>query len=128
MDNLFLCLYEDIFKPVKHIATIMYEQDQSIGKSIYYDINNGNILTRYFEISIKRGKKRETMIMQDSPYGYDLSQTPYLPVQNKKNIDETISKEALKLIKEKLTFTQDEIKKLNEYRFGYKNKKRYWLK
>lgn len=125
MNNLFLCLYEDNFKPVKHVATIMCEQDQSLGKSIYYDIDNGNILTRYFEISIKKGKKTETMIMQDSPYEYDLSQTPYLPIYNKENTNETINKEILKLIKEKLAFTQNEIKKINEYRFGH-NKKRYW--
>lgn len=126
MNNLFLCLYEDNYKPIKLIATTMYEHDTSIGKSIYYDINNGNILTRYFEITIKRGKKVETMIMQDTPYGYDLSVISHLPVRNNENTDEIISKKVLETIKEKLIFTSNEIEKLNDYRFGYKSKKRYW--
>lgn len=124
MNNFFLCKFKDSYKPILLITTIFYEGDENIGKSLYYDIDNGNILTRYFEISTKRGKKTETMIMQDSPYEYDLSETPYLQYKNNNLPTNEISdKELLEKVKNKLTFTPDEIKKLNEYRFG-KTKKR----
>ena len=124
MNDFFLCKFKESYKPILLIATILYEGDESIGKSLYYDIDNGNILTRYFEISTKRGKKIEKMIMQDSPYEYDLSETPYLHYKNNNlTINEISDKELLEKVKNKLTFTPNEIRKLNEYRFG-KTKKR----
>lgn len=125
MNNFFLCKFNDAYKPILLITTVFYEGDESIGKSLYYDMDNGNILTRYFEISIKRGKKTETMIMQDSPYEYDLSETPYLHYKNNEMIMKKIpDKELLEKVKSKLLFTTSEIKKLNEYRFGSDFKKR----
>lgn len=125
MNNFFLCKFKESYKPILLITTISYEGDESIGKSLYYDMDNGNILTRYFEISIKRGKKTETMIMQDSSYEYDLSETPYLHYKNNDMIMKEISiQELSEKIKDKLTFTSNEIKKLNEYRFGNNAKKR----
>lgn len=125
MNNFFLCKFNDAYKPILLITNVFYEGDESIGKSLYYDMDNGNILTRYFEISIKRGKKTETMIMQDSPYEYDLSETPYLHYKNNEMIMKKIpDKELLEKVKSKLLFTTSEIKKLNEYRFGSDFKKR----
>ena len=125
MNNFFLCKFNDAYKPILLITTVFYEGDESIGKSLYYDMDNGNILTRYFEISIKRGKKTETMIMQDSPYEYDLSETPYLHYKNNEMIMKKIpDKELLEKVKSKLLFTTSEIKKLNEYRVGSDFKKR----
>ena len=125
MNNFFLCKFNDAYKPILLITTVFYEGDESIGKSLYYDMDNGNILTRYFEISIKRGKKTETMIMQDSPNEYDLSETPYLHYKNNEMIMKKIpDKELLEKVKSKLLFTTSEIKKLNEYRFGSDFKKR----
>lgn len=124
MNNLFLCKFKESYKPILLITTVFYEGDESIGKSLYYDIDNGNILIRYFEISTKRGKKIEKMIMQDSPYEYDLSETPYLHYKNNNlTINEIFDNELLEDIKDKLTFTPNEIKKFNEYRFGRTIKK-----
>ena len=63
------------------------------------------------------------MVMQDAPYEYDLSEILCLPNNNKFNITEISNKELLAEIKEKLTFTPNEIKRLNEYRFGITKKR-----
>ena len=123
MSSLFLCKCEDSLRPIQLITTMFYDKEPNIGKSLYYDFDNGNILTRYFEISIKKGKKLESMVMQDAPYEYDLSEILCLPNNNKFNITEISNKELLTEIKEKLTFTPNEIKKLNEYRFGITKKR-----
>ena len=124
MSNLFLCKFKDHYKPILLVATIYYEHNKNIGKSIYLDIDNNNIVTRYFKISLKNDKRNETMIMQDAPYEYDLSETTYLPYNTKEEIFITGSIEQLiEKIKEKLTFTPNEIKKLNEYRFGTTKKR-----
>ena len=123
MSSLFLCKCEGSLRPIQLITTMFYDKEPNIGKSLYYDFDNGNILTRYFEISIKKGKKLESMVMQDAPYEYDLSEILCLPNNNKFNITEISNKELLAEIKEKLTFTPNEIKKLNEYRFGITKKR-----
>ena len=123
MSSLFLCKCEGSLRPIQLITTMFYDKEPNIGKSLYYDFDNGNILTRYFEISIKKGKKLESMVMQDAPYEYDLSEILCLPNNNKFNIAEISNKELLTEIKEKLTFTPNEIKKLNEYRFGITKKR-----
>lgn len=123
MSSLFLCKCEGSLRPIQLITTMFYDKEPNIGKSLYYDFDNGNILTRYFEISIKKGKKLESMVMQDAPYEYDLSEILCLPNNNKFNITEISNKELLTEIKEKLAFTPNEIKKLNEYRFGITKKR-----
>ena len=123
MSSLFLCKCEGSLRPIQLITTMFYDKEPNIGKSLYYDFDNGNILTRYFEISIKKGKKLESMVMQDAPYEYDLSEILCLPNNNKFNIAEISNKELLTEIKEKLTFTPNEIKRLNEYRFGITKKR-----
>lgn len=123
MSSLFLCKCEGSLRPIQLITTMFYDKEPNIGKSLYYDFDNGNILTRYFEISIKKGKKLESMVMQDAPYEYDLSEILCLPNNNKFNITEISNKELLAEIKEKLTFTPNEIKRLNEYRFGITKKR-----
>lgn len=123
MSSLFLCKCEGSLRPIQLITTMFYDKKPNIGKSLYYDFDNGNILTRYFEISIKKGKKLESMVMQDAPYEYDLSEILCLPNNNKFNITEISNKELLAEIKEKLTFTPNEIKRLNEYRFGITKKR-----
>ncbi len=123
MSSLFLCKCEGSLRPIQLITTMFYNKEPNIGKSLYYDFDNGNILTRYFEISIKKGKKLESMVMQDAPYEYDLSEILCLPNNNKFNITEISNKELLAEIKEKLTFTPNEIKRLNEYRFGITKKR-----
>ena len=123
MSSLFLCKCEGSLRPIQLITTMFYDKEHNIGKSLYYDFDNGNILTRYFEISIKKGKKLESMVMQDAPYEYDLSEILCLPNNNKFNIAEISNKELLTEIKEKLTFTPNEIKRLNEYRFGITKKR-----
>lgn len=123
MSSLFLCKCEGSLRPIQLITTMFYDKEPNIGKSLYYDFDNGNILTRYFEISIKKGKKLESMVMQDAPYEYDLSEILCLPNNNKFNIAEISNKELLTEIKEKLTFTSNEIKRLNEYRFGITKKR-----
>ena len=123
MCSLFLCKCEGSLRPIQLITTMFYDKEPNIGKSLYYDFDNGNILTRYFEISIKKGKKLESMVMQDAPYEYDLSEILCLPNNNKFNIAEISNKELLTEIKEKLTFTPNGIKRLNEYRFGITKKR-----
>ncbi len=123
MSSLFLCKCEGSLRPIQLITTMFYDKEPNIGKSLYYDFDNGNILTRYFEISIKKGKKLESMVMQDAPYEYDLSEILCLPNNNKFNIAEISNKELLTEIKEKLTFTPNGIKRLNEYRFGITKKR-----
>lgn len=123
MSSLFLCKCEGSLRPIQLITTMFYDKEPNIGKSLYYDFDNGNILTRYFEISIKKGKKIESMVMQDAPYEYDLSEIVCLSDNHKFNITEISNKELLTEIKEKLTFTPNEIKKLNEYRFGTTKKR-----
>ena len=123
MSSLFLCKCEGSLRPIQLITTMFYDKEPNIGKSLYYDFDNGNILTRYFEISIKKGKKLESMVMQDAPYEYDLREILCIPNNNKFNITEISNKELLTEIKEKLTFTSNEIKRLNEYRFGITKKR-----
>lgn len=123
MGNLFLCRHEGSLRPIQLITTVFYDKNPNIGKSIYLDCYNGKIITRYFETSRKKGKLTEMMIMQDSPYGYDLSETPYLPCNDEDRFNNILCKEILKIIKEKLTFTPNEIKKINEYRFGTTKKR-----